>query len=78
MADREQGDVEGHVAEPVEEEDDPRQKRQVVVPGDHVLGAQVHVRADGETLVVGQEDLVLIGNAVRPQTGGEEQSRSGQ
>ena len=44
VAEREQADVEHHVLEPVEKEDDADEKQQVVVAGHHVLGAEIHER----------------------------------
>ncbi len=66
---REQADVEQHVLQPVEEEDDADQEQQVVVAGDHVLGAQVHQRADRLAVEPLQEHRVLAGHAVRLEPG---------
>ena len=41
MPGHEQADVERHVLHTVEEEHDAEQEQDVVVPGDHVLGAEI-------------------------------------
>ena len=51
--------------EPVEEEDDADQEQQVVVAGDHVLGAEVHQRADRGPVQPLQEHRILAGDAMR-------------
>ena len=70
----EQADVHHHVLEPVKKEDDPDQKRQVVVSGDHVLGAQIQERGDGGALVRLDEGGVALGDVVRGGGDREEQS----
>ena len=44
MTDCEEGDIDRDIFELVEEEDDAEQEEQVVVPGHHVLRAEVHER----------------------------------
>ena len=44
VPDGEQADIEADVLQPVEEEDDAEQEQQVVVAGDHVLGAKIEER----------------------------------
>ena len=41
MAEGEQADINGDVLHPVQEEDHAQQKQDVVVSGDHVLGAEI-------------------------------------
>ncbi len=65
VTDREQRDVYGHVLEPVQEEDHAGQEQQVVVTGDHVLRAEVHVWPDVRTGHAHEECLVVTGDAVR-------------
>ncbi len=73
VADREQRDVDRHVFEPVQEEDDAGQEQQVVVPRHHVLRAEVHVRPDVRAGRAQQERLVVAGNAVRLRERAREQ-----
>ena len=61
---RKQRHVGGHVAQPVQEEDHPCKEQQVIVAGDHVLGAKVDERADLRPDVVDEKSLVRTGNAV--------------
>ena len=80
VADGEQADVLDDVPEPVEKEDDADEEQEMVVSRDHVLGAQIHQRADGGALQALKEDSVLARDAVRLQTGrprGNERRRQG-
>jgi hypothetical protein len=44
VADRKQRDVGTDVAQSIEKEDHAKEKEQVIVSGDHVLGAKIHKR----------------------------------
>ena len=75
---REQADVLDDVLEPVEEEDHADQEQQMVVAGDHVLGAEIHQRADRAAIEPLQEHRVLARHAVRaasPASAPERQHR---
>ncbi len=65
VPDREQADVQEHVLQPVEKEDHADEEQQMVVAGDHVLGAEVQQRTDRLSLKPLQEHRVLAGHAVR-------------
>src|SRR5690606_4962910 len=70
VSDREQGDVQRHVLQPVQEEDDAGEKQQMVVPRHHVLRAEVQVRADMRAGGPQEKRLVVAGNAVREHARG--------
>ena len=64
MPDREETHIPDDVLQSIQEEDDPDEERQVVVPGHHVLRAQIHERADRGALNRLQEHRVLPGHAM--------------
>ena len=72
VAEREQADVEDDVLQPVEKEDHADQEQQVVVAGDHVLGAEVHERPDGRAVDRLEEQRVAARNAMRAEGVGTE------
>ena len=53
------------VLQPVQKEDDADEEEQMVVAGDHVLGAQIHQRTDRRTVETLEIHGVLAGDAVR-------------
>ena len=58
MPDREEADIDGDVFHLVEEEDDAEEEQQVVVPGDHVLGAEI---GEGEQVYAADlHDVALV------------------
>ena len=65
MANGEERHVDAHVAQPVEEENDAKQKQQMIVAGDHVFGAEVDVRNQLHPGALLDERLVVLGNTVR-------------
>ena len=67
---REQRHVGDHIAQSVQEEDNAGEKRQVIVPGHHVLGAEIDEGSDLRTHVVQQERLVRPGDAMGEGCGG--------
>ena len=69
VADGEQGDVEAHVFQAVEKEDHPKEEQQVVVAGDHVLGAHVHKRYQHHPGAFLNETLVSLGDTVGERFG---------
>jgi len=64
VAHGEQGDVEPHVFQAVEKEDHPKEKQQMVVAGDHVLGAHVDERQHHHPGAFLDKALVALGNSV--------------
>src|SRR6516165_3266496 len=70
----EQADVLHDVLEPVQEKDHPHQEGQVVVPGHHVLGAQVQEGGDGGAAVRRDERSVSLRDVMRAG-GGRENER---
>ena len=77
MADGERGDVVDHVPGLVEEEDDPGQEEEVVVAGDHVLGAQPDERAHVGTLVLLQEGGIPFIDPMACHVGGQGEDEQG-
>jgi hypothetical protein len=77
VPDGKQRDVESDVLQPIQEEDDPGQEQQMVVPRDHVLRAEVHVRSDVRTRRAEQELLILAGDAVSVRNPAAEQDGKG-
>jgi hypothetical protein len=64
VTNREQGDIAGHIPQSIQKENHPDQEQQVVVAGDHVLGAQINkwdqvhaARALQERLVSGRDAM---------------------
>ena len=66
MPDREQRHVDADITHPVQEEDHPEQKQEVVVSSHHVLGAEVRERDELQAGTVFQECLVAFTDAMRP------------
>ena len=64
VADGEQADVCHDVLEPVKKKDDTYQERQVVVSGEHVLGAQIDEGRNGSALVGLHERGVALGDVM--------------
>ncbi|MCY1415170.1 hypothetical protein D9M71_306420 [compost metagenome] len=64
VAEGEQGDVQSDVLQAIEEEDYPDQEQQVVVAGDHVLGAEVDEGQQQHPAAFLDEALVAFGHAV--------------
>ena len=62
---REEADIDDDVLQPVEEENDSQQKQQMIVPRDHVLGADIEERTDRKALVRNEEVLRGAIHAVR-------------
>ena len=58
------------VLQPVQKEDDADQEQQMVVAGDHVLGAEIHQRTDRRTVESLQEHGVLARDAMRARRRG--------
>ncbi|MCY1299650.1 hypothetical protein D9M70_491880 [compost metagenome] len=69
VAEREQRDIQPNILEAVEEEDHPEQEQQVVVAGDHVLGAHVHERHQQHAAAFLDETLVAFGHAMGERLG---------
>jgi hypothetical protein len=65
VPDREQRYVERHVFQAVQEEDDAREKQQVVVARHHVLRAEIQVGADVWPGCAQQERLIFACDTVR-------------
>jgi hypothetical protein len=65
VADGEQRDVQGHVLQAIQKEDDAGEEQQVVVACDHVLGAEVHEREDVDTPAGCHVGSVAAGHAMR-------------
>ena len=64
VTDGEQRHVQRDVAQSIQEENDAGEEQQMVVACDHVLGAEIDVRADMRAGVVDQERLVVTGDTV--------------
>jgi hypothetical protein len=73
----EKADIEDDIFEPVKKEDDPYQKRQVVISGDHVLRAKIQERGDGSAMVRLDERGIALGDVMR-EGGGREQHSADQ
>jgi hypothetical protein len=76
---RERRDELGDVAEFREEEDHPEEEQQVVVAGDHVLGAQhrvLQVAASEHGLLVGLRDAVRERQRRRQERGEQRRART--
>jgi hypothetical protein len=65
VTDAEQRDVQRHVAEAIEKEDDAENEQEMVVARHHVLGAEIQEREHLHALVLCDELGILAGNAVR-------------
>ena len=64
------------VLQPVEKEDDADEEEQMVVAGDHVLGAEIHERTDRRTVEPLEIHGVLAGDAVGVERRREQRRRS--
>ena len=78
VAEREQADVENDVLQFVEEENHTDQKRQVIVAGDHVLGAEVKKRGNrgafiGLTKLASRFETLWAAGNFRKYQGGQNQ-----
>ena len=71
MADGEQGHILHHMTGAIEKEDDPHQKQQMVVAGDHVLCAQIDEREHRRALDSLDEAGVPPGYGMGGGKGGE-------
>ena len=58
MTDREKGDIDGDLSEPIQKEDDTCKKEQMVVSRHHVLGAEINIGPDRGALVIEQKLLI--------------------
>ncbi|MDZ7630157.1 MAG: hypothetical protein U5K74_02065 [Gemmatimonadaceae bacterium] len=65
MTDGEERDVERHVLQPVQEEDDAEQEQQVIVSRDHVLRAEIRKRREQHAAALLDEALVTRCDTVR-------------
>ena len=65
VAQRKEAGVERHIPQPVQEENDAGEEKQVVVARDHVLGAQVQRRAEIHALHARDEQRVAAGDPMR-------------
>ena len=69
VTDGEHGHVDADLLHPVEEEDHAEEEQQVVVAGDHVLGAQVDERQEDHAGGLLDVALVAVGDAVGERLG---------
>jgi hypothetical protein len=65
VADGEQGDIQGNIAQPVKEKYDAEKKQQMVIAGEHVLGAQVHEWNEMDAADFLDVAFVAFGDAMR-------------
>jgi hypothetical protein len=64
MAEREQADIERDMLGAIEEEDHAQQEQDVVVAGDHVLGAEIDERQQMDAGYLLNVSLVALGDGM--------------
>ncbi len=78
VTDREQRDIGGHLLEPIQKEDHAEQEQQMVITGDHVLGAKVHERQQVQAAGILQERLILGRDAMSQCLAAEQTADEGE
>jgi hypothetical protein len=68
MASGKQADVKRHLFEPIQEEDNPDQKQQVIISCHHMLGTEIDKRQCQNAAALLNEALVASSDTVRHDT----------
>jgi hypothetical protein len=76
VTESEQADVQDNVLKPIKKENDPHQKREMVITSNHVLRPEIQKRADSGAVVRLDERGIALGDIVREGAQRKEKSKN--